>query len=173
MKWNDEFADGEIPEDTVVFWTKVLFYENAAGVKPFQDLATLVLNAHVIPVSNAFVERTFSFVTNIKTKIRNRLSTKTLEAIIRIRCHLQSKNICCNKFIVTSKMISLFTARNLYPPADASAEASRASMPSASTSTSSPPPAASAAGGGSAASPPGSDSEDDADDVEELLALNF
>ncbi|XP_076049662.1 uncharacterized protein LOC143030398 [Oratosquilla oratoria] len=39
-------------------------------------------------ISNAVVERIFSHATIVKTKLRNRLSTRTLDDIIRIRTHL-------------------------------------------------------------------------------------
>ena len=108
--WRKEFPNEEIPHEAVNFWTVVRKYENAAGEKCFAELAQIVLNAHALPLSNAYVERIFSHVTNIKTKVRNRLSLETLEAILRIRSHLCSEGICCNKFKVTDKMLSMFNS---------------------------------------------------------------
>lgn len=63
-----EFPSGEIPHEAVSFWTTVVQkYDNAAG-ESFAELAQIVLNAHAFSLSNAFVERTFSHVTNIKSQ---------------------------------------------------------------------------------------------------------
>ncbi|KAK4320651.1 hypothetical protein Pmani_008484 [Petrolisthes manimaculis] len=105
VQWKKEFDGDEIPNDSVTFWVAVKQYENAAGVKCFSELAEMVLNAHVIPLSNAYVERIFSHVTNIKSKVRNRLTLETMEAVLRIRSKLAEEKICCNKFKVTDKML--------------------------------------------------------------------
>jgi len=63
------------------------------------------LNALSTPVSNAVVERVFSQVTAIKTKYRNRLSLKMLDAILRIRLNLHLRGTCCNSFTVTASML--------------------------------------------------------------------
>ena len=104
VDWRKEFSNEEIPHEAVNFWTVVQKYDNAAGEKCFAELAQIVLNAYALPLSNVFVERIFSHVTNIKTKMRNRLSLETMEAILRIRSHLCNEGICCNKFEVTDKM---------------------------------------------------------------------
>lgn len=108
--WRKEFPNEEIPHEAVNFWTVVQKYDNAAGEKCFAELAQIVLIAHALPLSNAFVERIFSHVTNIKTKVRNRLSLETVEAVLRIRSHLCSEGKCCNKFEVTDKMLSMFNS---------------------------------------------------------------
>ena len=106
--WKIEFKENEIPINPSEFWVGVHDFENATGVRSFADLATVVLYAYAIPLSNAFVERIFSYVTNVKTKNRNRLNTVTLDAILRIRSHLHQQSICCKDFTVTPKMLSLF-----------------------------------------------------------------
>ena len=109
--WGAEFPSSEIPTDPVNFWTHVLNYENAIGEKCYQELAIIALNSYCIPLSTAFVERVFSHVTNVKTKARNRLSTSSLESILRVRTHLHSKEVCCRNFKVTEKMQALFTSQ--------------------------------------------------------------
>lgn len=109
--WGAEFPRSQIPTDPVVFWTHVLNYENAVGEKCYQELATIALNSYCIPLSTAFVERVFSHVTNVKTKARNKLSTSSLDSILRVRTHLQNKEICCRNFKVTEKMQALFTSK--------------------------------------------------------------
>ncbi|MPC66391.1 hypothetical protein E2C01_060538 [Portunus trituberculatus] len=106
VDWRKEFPNEEIPHEAVNFWKVVQKYENAAGEKCFAELAQIVLNAHALPLSTAFGERIFSHVTNIKTKVRNRLSLETMEAVLRFRSRLCSEGICCNKFEVTDKFNS-------------------------------------------------------------------
>ena len=66
------------------------------------------------PVSNAVVERVFSQVTAVKTKVRNRLGLRILDAVIRIRAHLQMRSKCCRDFVPSSHMFKLFNSANMY-----------------------------------------------------------
>ena len=50
--------------DIAHFWACAF----AGGSKPFKELATFALNVLTIPISNAVVERVFSFLNAIKTK---------------------------------------------------------------------------------------------------------
>lgn len=108
VDWKQEFAGDAIPTDSVTFWASVQKYENAAGVKCFAELSQMVLNAHALPLSNAYVERIFSYITSIKSKVRNRLCLGTMEAVLRIRSHLAGVENCCKDFQVTDRMLSLF-----------------------------------------------------------------
>ena len=65
------------------------------------------------------VERVFSTVTNVKTKLRNRLGSEMLDAIVRIHTHLQFQGKCCRDFTVTNNMIERFTSENMYSNANA------------------------------------------------------
>ncbi|KYN02588.1 hypothetical protein ALC62_06588 [Cyphomyrmex costatus] len=62
-----------------------------------------------LPLSNAVVERVFSIINLIKTKIRNRMKVQTLEALLLIRIYFSNHNICCcRNFLITEKMYDLF-----------------------------------------------------------------
>jgi hypothetical protein len=50
--------------------------------KIFFKLASFVLSRLTIAHSTAAVERTFSIVTCVKSKLRNRMAAKTLEALL-------------------------------------------------------------------------------------------
>ena len=76
------------------------------------DLARYALACLTTPTSNAVVERMFSYVTGIKTKSRNKLSSCMLEAIVRIRTNLYFKGICCKD--VKPRMFKLFNTKNMY-----------------------------------------------------------
>ncbi|KAK4322674.1 hypothetical protein Pmani_006575 [Petrolisthes manimaculis] len=163
--WREEFPNSDIPTDPVEFWAKVHEYKNACGENCYRELATIALNSYCIPLSTAFVERVFSHVTNVKTKARNRLSTSSLEAILRIRSHMshvktKARNrlstssleailrirshmfvhdICCQKFKVTDKMIRLFT--NAIYKTDSSSHTGTEINPQPSTSSAQASPA--------------------------------
>ncbi|XP_076049704.1 uncharacterized protein LOC143030440 [Oratosquilla oratoria] len=97
INWVEEAVfDNKIPDDSVQFWIGVGNCYDTLGNKSFIDLATYALSCLVTPVSNALVERIFSHATIVKTKLRNRLSTRTLDAIIRIRTHLHFRVWCYN-----------------------------------------------------------------------------
>ena len=60
------------------------------------------------------MERVFSRVACIKTKLRNRLSLKMLDAIVRIRTYLLLNDQCCKDFVVTREMLGRFNSEILY-----------------------------------------------------------
>ena len=80
----------------------------------FKELATFAFTCLITPISNAVVERVFSLLTCIKTKVRNRLQLSLLEAVIRIKADLLSSNKCCKEFVPSTKMLNRFNAENLY-----------------------------------------------------------
>ncbi|XP_042882838.1 zinc finger BED domain-containing protein 5-like [Penaeus japonicus] len=106
--WNNEevFSSG-IPEDPVNFWASIKKYEEG-GRKPYEALARYALAALTTPVSNALVERIFSHVNAVKTKVRNQMKHKMLEAILRIRTTLIMSGKCCKDLIITESMLEEF-----------------------------------------------------------------
>lgn len=107
--WSEEpvFSDG-IPHDPVKFWAQVKkFTKN--GSKPYEELAGYALSCLTTPVSNAVVERVFSHVNAVKTKVRNRMSLTMLQAILRIQTTLIMTGKCCKDLSITDRMVSLFT----------------------------------------------------------------
>lgn len=108
VDWKQEFARNAIPTDSVTLWASVQKYENAAGAKCFAELSKMVLNARALPLSNVYVEKIFSYITSIKSKVRNMLCLGTMEAVLRIRSHLAGVENCCKDFQVTDRMLSLF-----------------------------------------------------------------
>lgn len=61
-----------------------------------------------LPHSNAEVERIFSICSDIKTKKRNKLNTKTLSSLIKIKLELKRLNSSAQSFPVTSEMRRLY-----------------------------------------------------------------
>ena len=112
VDWKEELG-GPIPGDAVAFWAAVAKYETMNS-RPFKDLAEYALACFSTPVSNAVVERVFSQVTAVKTKTRNRMTSSTLSAIVRIRAHLHFRGICCRQFVPTEDMLRRFNAADMY-----------------------------------------------------------
>ncbi|KAG0445007.1 hypothetical protein HPB47_004919 [Ixodes persulcatus] len=107
--WSEETVfNGKVPEDSATFWAGIFKYQNGMGQKPYKELALYALACLSCPVSNAVVERVFSQVTCVKTKYRNKMSLKTLDAIVRIRTTLASREVCCVKFTITDDMLRRF-----------------------------------------------------------------
>lgn len=70
---------------TCAFWAEVLLFKDAAGNNLFADLAKFAIDVLSLPWSNADVERVFSQLNTVKTKLRNRLITETVNAVLHLR----------------------------------------------------------------------------------------
>ena len=83
---------------------------NSAGDSNYEELANFTLRALSLPISNFFVERVFSIMATVKTKLRNRMSFSMLVAIMRICIHLHVLNKYGMKFKPSKTMIELFNS---------------------------------------------------------------
>ena len=102
-----EPCNGKIP-DPVGFYGIVRNY-CVSGEYVFRELADFVLSVYSLPLSNAYTERMFSMISFVKNKWHNRLSNATVNSILRLKCHLYSRNVCCSTFKITPKMIERHT----------------------------------------------------------------
>lgn len=84
--------------DTTTFWIQVYNFKNSVEETPFKELAEFVLSLLVLPFSNADVERVFSTMGLVKTKIRNRMKTDLLCSILQIREGLKLETTCYYSF---------------------------------------------------------------------------
>ena len=73
------------------------------------QVADYVLGRLTIAHSTASVERLFSMVSCVKSKLRNRLHTSTLEAVLRIRNYLKTHKLCCRSMVVSESMLNMFS----------------------------------------------------------------
>lgn len=111
--WN-AYYKGDVPTNILVFWPDVYKYTDACGRFIFRELAEVVLKILTIPTSNAVVERTFSALTLIKSRIRNKLKISMLQSLLRIRIHFQAHNKCCKTFQPSIEMIDRFKSNFIY-----------------------------------------------------------
>ncbi|KYN18889.1 Zinc finger MYM-type protein 1, partial [Trachymyrmex cornetzi] len=109
ISWTKYFNE-KVPNNSIEFWSEILQYQNAESKVVFKELAEFVLRVLILPFSNADVERVFSIMNATKTKSRNLLCLKMLEALVRIKISTQVRKQCCNVFKCTQKMYELFTS---------------------------------------------------------------
>ncbi|CAG9793236.1 unnamed protein product [Diatraea saccharalis] len=114
MRIEEVIGTAASPNDIVNFWIQVLKMMNAGGSQMFKELAEFSIRCLSLPLSNAVVERIFSVMGTIKTKLRNRMQLPILIAILRIRTHMNVRGMCCNNFEPSNYMVSLHAGRKMY-----------------------------------------------------------
>lgn len=124
MRMEEIIGTTASPNNVEHFWIEVLKMKNAGGNLMFKDLAEFSIRCLSLPLSNAVVERIFSVMGTIKTKLRNRMQLPMLIAILRIRTHMNVRGICCNSFQPSDHMISLHAGRKMYASSGPSASSS-------------------------------------------------
>ncbi|CAH2088566.1 unnamed protein product [Euphydryas editha] len=75
------------------------------------DVATKVMS---IPHSNADIERVFSLMNVVKTKLRNSLHLKTTNAILLIRTRLIAANSNCHEYKLPTDVIKKIGSSEKY-----------------------------------------------------------
>lgn len=100
--------------NSVPFWVTVYKYKDAGGQNPFRELATLAIMILSLPISNADVERLFSIMNLVKSKIRNKMTRKTCVAILLIRYGLNLTNRDCHSFEIPSDVVKIIGTSKAY-----------------------------------------------------------
>lgn len=75
--------------DTELFWAEVGESKDAAGGCPYKNLFEIATKVMSLPHSNADIERVFSTMNVVKTKLRNSLNIDTINAILHVRFSVQ------------------------------------------------------------------------------------
>ncbi|MGH0137865.1 UNVERIFIED_CONTAM: hypothetical protein FKN15_067983 [Acipenser sinensis] len=115
IQWrNIHHIQWEHVDNTEKFWCEVESYRNATGDKPFKELCNLALTILTLPHSNAQVERVFSQLNVVKTKLRNRLSLLTVNSILHIRYGLQTAGKKCYQYSLPSSMLRIIGTMESY-----------------------------------------------------------
>jgi hypothetical protein len=91
------------------YWFKIYKLTDMAGNFKFTELGNFVLDLMVMPHSNATGERVFSKVNLIKTKIRKKLCTETIDGLILASEYAKD----CHSCEINEKTIKLMS-HNLY-----------------------------------------------------------
>ncbi|XP_041974017.1 uncharacterized protein LOC121736556 [Aricia agestis] len=106
VQWrNISHIDWKNKKSTIEFWSEVCEYKDCADNNPFHELASLVMSILCLPHSNAEVERVFSQMNVVKTKLRNRMSLTTLNSIMYVRYGLRRSGKCCNSYNIPDDVL--------------------------------------------------------------------
>lgn len=79
-------------------WSEIFELEYSPGLPAFSNSHEVVNLVMILPHSNAEAERTFSNVTDIVTKKRNRIGSDTVAAICKVRSSFVVNDVCCFSF---------------------------------------------------------------------------
>ncbi|KAL4721012.1 hypothetical protein ACJJTC_016783 [Scirpophaga incertulas] len=107
-------TEWQCTSSTVEFWAEVIDYKDAAGNNPFSELAAFATKLLSLPHSNADIERVFSQVNLVKSKLRNSLHTTTLNAILYVRFGLKRVNKCCHSYDVPELVLRKIGTNEAY-----------------------------------------------------------
>ncbi|XP_066985911.1 SCAN domain-containing protein 3-like [Macrobrachium rosenbergii] len=113
-EWNSVSFD-QWPEsclkNSVCFWSEVRRKKNSAGEPKYPNISSLALSLFTLPFSNASVERIFSQMNVVHSKLRNRFSVRSVEAILQIRYGLSLQGKSCVNFEPSLGMLKNFNAK--------------------------------------------------------------
>lgn len=96
------------------FWSEIWKYRDAADINPFQELAMAAVSVLSLPHSNAEVERVFSQMSVVKSKLRNRMSLQSLNSILYIRYGLKLSGEACYEHQLPDNVLQLFGTSAAY-----------------------------------------------------------
>lgn len=82
--------------DPDIFWSRLAKISDGTGALQFSVLSTFMRTMLCLPHANVDVERLFSSVALIKTRVRNRLHTSTVRAILKTKQGVASAGGCVN-----------------------------------------------------------------------------
>ncbi len=106
-------------KDVVLFWGGISEITDTSGESRFPTISRLTKSLLVFPHSNAEVERVFSQVVLLKTKIRNKLKSSTLDSLLMSK---QSLPCSCVKFKPDSLMYKRMKSSTLYDSENSDSE---------------------------------------------------
>ena len=109
--------------NTEKFWSKVGDYKNASGSNPFLELYQCAISVLIFPHSNAEIERVFSCMNYVKSKLRNSMSLKVLNAILTIKFGLIRVGKCCSTYDLPSHVLKEIGTLASYQSHDVNQEA--------------------------------------------------
>lgn len=82
-------------------------YEDATNINPFKELCDFAFSVLILPYSNAEVERVFSVMNTVKSKLRNKMTENMVNAILNIRSGLKRNQKTCYSYILPDEVISM------------------------------------------------------------------
>ncbi|XP_068212529.1 uncharacterized protein [Palaemon carinicauda] len=96
--------------NVISFWGEVSERKNSAGEAMFPNASRLALSLLSLPFSNASVGKIFSQINVLHSNARNRLSVKSVEALLQIRSGISQHYGSCTEFDPPQDMLRNFYA---------------------------------------------------------------
>jgi len=100
--------------DTIALWDEVCLYRDATGENTYKGLAEFAQRILCMPHSNAEIERVFSRMNIVKSKLRNSMSVELLNAILTIRSGLHRDIKACCDYEISKVVTSLIGTSLVY-----------------------------------------------------------
>ena len=88
------------------FWVEVDSFRDSSGVNPYKEISECALNLLALPNSNAEIERVFSMMNIIKSKLRNRMQLPMLNAILKVKYGVRRHGKCCKNYDLPASVIN-------------------------------------------------------------------
>lgn len=108
-------------------WMQISSAETLDGYFRFPALRALICVVCSIPNSNATVERAFSMITDLKTKLRNRIGTNPINSYCVFKTALKARGENAKDMIIGHNCSDTWQQERLYADIDAN-EAQRGKM---------------------------------------------
>ena len=108
-QWRSPLVDKDALKSEWKGKTLIEFWKQLSTIVSYKELGQFIIQVTALPQSTAAVERAFSKINNNKTKLRNSLAVRTIEAIVKV-----SEAFPTN-FPVNARLTTLHSkARNTY-----------------------------------------------------------
>lgn len=95
-------------------WTRILQSKYLNNEIKYPNLRSLLNSIRALPNSNADPERIFTFLTDIKTKKRSKLSSAAVSAIYVLKSALKTRGETALSMKISAKHLSLMSSDKLY-----------------------------------------------------------
>jgi len=95
-------------------WKTILAAKKADGTFKYPTLTKLINAIRSLPNSNADAERTFSMLTDVKTKKRNKLSAIHVQAMCVFKLNLRARGKTAQTMDVDTRHLALMSSENLH-----------------------------------------------------------
>ena len=83
-QWRSLLVDKDVLKNEWKEIPLIQFWQRLSVIDSYKELGQFIIQITALPQSTAAVERTFSKVNNNKTKLRNSLAVRTVEAIVKV-----------------------------------------------------------------------------------------
>jgi hypothetical protein len=103
----------KLDNDIQVFWHQVTSMKLGNNEMAFPVLSRFVQNILCLPHSSANVERQFSAINLMKTKVRSKLETDTIRGLLHSKQYITNDDKNCHTFDINNKLVEKMTDRIL------------------------------------------------------------